>query len=149
MWADVLKVSPSILQTDMRRTLFLASVAIALSLQACTSPDGEPYGLFPAPSNGGYSEPIRPINPPSATPPPLVPPHHKMLENPDAEVFYEDVEVWATDEHEAAEKCRTIAESRTREGGTLVTVEGRPQRLTSKPSKYGSYRFNCRLRAEQ
>lgn len=133
----------------MKKLLYVATGAIALIFQGCIGSEGESYPLLPVPSSGGYSAPIRPIQRPQPAASPLIPPHHKMLENPDADVFYEDVEVWAADENEAAEKCRTIAESRTREGGTLVTVEGRPQQLNSRPSRYGQYRFNCRLRAEQ
>lgn len=133
----------------MKRLLYVATGAIALILQSCVGSEGESYPLFPVPSSGSYSAPSRTIPQPKPTASPLIPPYQKMLENPDAEVFHEDVEVWAADENEAAKKCQTIAESRTREGGTLVTVEGKPQKLTSRPSKYGAYRFNCRLRAEQ
>jgi hypothetical protein len=52
-----------------------------------------------------------------------------MLENPDAETVQTSEEVWANSEGEAMEKCQKIAESRTREGRTLVTVQGIPQKV--------------------
>jgi len=72
-----------------------------------------------------------------------------MMEDPEAEVHYEYAEVWATSAAEAASKCATIAENRTREGGSLVSVEGSPTQVTQRPTKEGKYFYRCRLRAEQ
>lgn len=71
-----------------------------------------------------------------------------MLEDPEAESTDTVEEVWAVTADAARRKCEFIAAVRTQEGGTLVTVQGKPQQLTCTPSKNGTYRFLCHLRGE-
>jgi hypothetical protein len=135
----------------MRRfVLSLTSITLTSSLNGCYGgteyrpvPVGIPAGEANLPSRA-----YRPAQPATPPPPAQSGQPSKMLENPDAEVVETSEEVWATDEAEATRKCEQIATTRTQEGGTLVTVQGRPQQVTRTPSKNGTFKFVCRLRSE-
>jgi hypothetical protein len=71
-----------------------------------------------------------------------------MLEDPEAEFDEESEEIWATSQADADSKCQKMAKNRTKEGGTLVTVQGKAEQKTSRPSSTGSYKFVCRFRVE-
>jgi hypothetical protein len=123
--------------------------AIALTLSGCVgASDGVRYAV-PA-GAGGYNAPAQPNYAPAAPmAPPYVPPtNHQMMEDPEAQTEETPLEVWAANENEAARKCQQAAESWTSEGGTVVTVQGRPQQKTSNPSPDGKFLFICRLRSE-
>lgn len=123
----------------------VAIAILSFCLTAC-----EPSELRPVPvgvpNGGGFSAPSRPAPMRTAQPKPTAS-SFPMIDNPDAETDYDSEIVWAVDEYEAAQKCEQIARSRS-DRTVIVTVQGKPQKLTKTPSKYGSYRFLCNLRIE-
>jgi hypothetical protein len=126
--------------------------AIAAALAGCEPgdlkwiPAGGGSGYAPAPPAGTVARPPAPAVRPSATP--FAPDVYAMMENPDAEINTSAEEVWATSEEEAQAKCQRLAQRMTKEGGTLVTVQGKPQKVTVRPSKHGNYKYVCQLRSE-
>lgn len=123
-------------------------VAIAFfsfSLTACEPSELRPVPIG-VPNGGGFSAPSRPAPMRTAQPKPTAS-SFPMIDNPDAETDYDSEIVWAVDEYEAQQKCEQIARSRS-DRTVIVTVQGKPQKLTKTPSKYGSYRFLCNLRIE-
>ena len=121
-------------------------IGLLIPLVGCVSNEGIPVSVPPLPAAGNSAPVSRPVSPAQKPLAPVRP--MPMIENPDAETEEDTQEVWATNEAEAAAKCEQIAQNRTQEGGTLVTVQGKPQRMTMNPSRNGTYRFTCRFRIE-
>jgi hypothetical protein len=76
-----------------------------------------------------------------------------MLENPDAESEEWTDEVWAANQDAADRACQDKADAASREGGTVVTVQGNAQMVISpRPGKGGKSgtngKFVCRFRSE-
>lgn len=130
---------------ECKRRVPLAIAIFGLFVAGC-----EPSELRPVPvgfpESGGFSAPSRPAPLRTAQPKPSAP-SMPMIDNPDAEAENDSEIVWATDEYEAQRKCEEIARSRS-DRRAIVTVQGKPQRLTQTASRYGSYKFLCTLRIE-
>ncbi|NJO74954.1 MAG: hypothetical protein HC833_15030 [Leptolyngbyaceae cyanobacterium RM1_406_9] len=119
----------------MRVHLFLVA-AIGLALASCIAMPGD--------SVGGDRPPIAyPLFGSSDSVD-----TYPMLEDPEAEFEEASEEIWATSQADADSRCQKMAENRTKEGGTLVTVQGKAEQRTSRPSSTGSYKFVCRFRVE-
>lgn len=126
--------------------LQIAIVALGIFTTAC-----EPNELRPVPIGFPNSEPVSPVSPIRPQQPATKPNQNArpmpMIDNPDAEVEYDSEEIWADDEYTAQRECERLAQSRS-DRSVIVTVEGKPQKVTKKPSKTGSFRFVCRFRIE-
>lgn len=128
-----------------RKSFFrIQIVLMVVGVLAC-----EPSELRPAPVGFPNSEPAPPArsNQSGSVPKPRGSQPMPMIDNPDAEVEHDSEEVWATDEYDAQAKCEQIAQNRSGRSA-IVSVEGKPQKLTKRPSKSGNYRFLCRLKIE-
>ena len=137
------------------RKFVLIGTAIVLTVGLNSCYEGTEYRPVPVGVPAGEANlpsrtypPARPAQPATPPPPAQVGQPSKMLEDPDAQVVETSEEVWATDEAEATRKYEQIANTRTQEGGTLVTTQGRPQQITRTSSKNGTFKFVCRLRSE-
>lgn len=105
------------------------------ALTGCEPSELNPAGGVPFMGGGNSGSYTAPVQTPAKK---LAP----MLQDPEAESVETSEEVWADNEADAAQKCQQIAEIRTREGRTVVTVQDRPQ-LVFKG------RFVCSFRGEK
>ncbi|MGG6296296.1 hypothetical protein ACQ4M4_18050 [Leptolyngbya sp. AN02str] len=66
-----------------------------------------------------------------------------MLQDPEAETYEWDYEVWAATPEDAQSKCRQVGDN------TQLTEYISMQQITKRPTKYGDYLFRCRFRSEE
>lgn len=67
-----------------------------------------------------------------------------MLQDPEAESYDWDYEVWAASPEQAASKCRQAAEQQ----GLTTFHENSLRQVTKRPSQYGDHLYKCSMSSE-